>query len=156
MIQYRLRTLMLVVTLFCVFFGYVAYRLGYGGRHVDGFEFLLAKTDPQAAAQRLRNDLGSLPGHKVAEELLFALNIDPPRARAVGRGTLADDWYYRVKLSDGSETKVGVWVTDKSAVVVIYAWDRYPVAKRSAERAQLRETYQEVIAKMDLENQMRE
>ena len=96
--RYRLRTLMLAVTAGCVFVGCVAYLLGVQEyRSGDSFAYDSGMTDAYAVAKLVR-ERSRLPGHELTSEKFMQISD-------LGSPRIVDQFFYRVKRSDGSETR---------------------------------------------------
>jgi hypothetical protein len=161
LIQFSLRTLLLFVSLVCV---YAAFRTDWTprDRYAQSGTFQLASTDQHAVARHLKESVRRLPGHIVVDTPLFEFekrfnglaHDDMQKAQEVNM------LFCRVQLSDGSESYVGFWIyphrstgpkgTDVTTVVCGSEWFRDvqsgAAARREAERSRLRvQTYQPIL-----------
>ena len=111
--RYKLRTLFAFLTLACVFFAWRAYRLNQQGNYEIGTNYYDDRlTDLHAVAKRIREQTASLPNHRPTDAKIVLSNYCFPagygnvaRAREIG-----DQFFYWVRLSDGSQTHVGFWI----------------------------------------------
>jgi hypothetical protein len=167
MMRFRLRTLLIVVTAICFGLGYYVYRLGQRGHFGVGGTANLGQLDPAPVAQSLRERIGALPRHTEGEAFeLLSEHLFLPQRRNLDGTTVVDQFFYRVTLSDGSVTKVGFWVHGRPRnrgpeerpecwiSYAIYAHDSFrlgPADGRREERWALKDTYDDVIAQITVE-----
>ena len=161
--QYKLRTLFVVLTLACVFFAWRAYRLNQQGDYEIGLNQMIDNRleDLDTVAKVVRERTAELPAHKPTDEELILSDYCFP----AGYGTLleakevAARFFYRVRLSDGSETHVGFWVYRRGdgtlgTTFLIEGDDTYAerqsgvAAKRREERQALHARYRDMLLRM--------
>jgi hypothetical protein len=164
--KFGLRTLMIAVTLLCVYLAYIAYRLSLQGVFATGGDFDLSPANPRPIAKEIRDRTERLPGHKTGEP--FDPAVIPTRKQTISIGKNPESWFYRVKLTDGSETRIGIWVYNwdysgpprSGATVILYARDTWPelvsgvAEKRRQERRALFNQYHKIILDIDKEMQL--
>ena len=167
--QFKLRTLFVIVTAISVYLAYTSYRLSaerYNqGEWLTGSTFNLPPTDAREVAKLVRERTSTLPGHTLTTEQLIELT---PRRVGVGYEQMldrppVDQFFYKLKLSDGSESNVAFWVHDypqqHETVVTyaVYAHDHQPdivsgaAKKRDKERHAAVHSYRRLLGQIRLE-----
>lgn len=161
MLRFRLRTLFIVLAVVGVIAAIAGYQIRARNPYRDfltGFNYNFGPhdTDPSAVARLLREESAKLPRHKPTDEEIIRLSEHVFFAgyHKLQRSQVVDRFFYRVQLSDKSETRVGFWVYRKDdgevgATVVVYGADYVP--ERNKERFDLFDGYQEMVEKIDLE-----
>ena len=159
--RFSLRALLIAMTLIAIYLGYYAYGLRSMGEFLTGKNWRLhLAPDSQTIAKQVREGVSGLPAHTFTDERLFELSDRFYLAgyREVTSNKLADQFFCRVKLSDGSETSVGFWTYsqhgDTGVTYVIFAHDSYlagPADQRWKERFALQDVYDAIIAKIQLD-----
>ena len=162
--RYSLRTLLVVMTLIALYLGCYVHALRRDGKFLTGTNWSLRNApDSQAIAKLVREQIGALPAHTFTDERLFELSEQSFAAGhfRVASGKPVDQFFCRVKLSDGSETNVGFWIySRKGSTGVTYAvsardfyLDR-PADQRWTERHALMDRYFAMLVKIqdDLED----